>query len=324
MGKLTTTTTQPAALALIATTPQLLASIGVNFRPELPTGVDQGQWGRSYAAAIGQHPAEVLALAGQIIIASRSYQTFPQPAEIIGAILNAYGQLGVPMSPDAVRLQDLRQSSDRYVAGADGRRRFLSGLKLGVIKFHALAGHHGNQVLDEIDIAAVAHVELAILDVSREVDKLDEIAIGDLLRRIAARADELAAFETFGSAEAQCGGPVARHGDIEFKSKWVCLSQAFIEGLIARHPTLDHDGTAWFHLHEMFPEMRCDGYMSVWRSWSPKPRTYGRGMQADFERKFSEFVAAKAPQIERRAEERKQEAARRASWKAASPKALVA
>jgi hypothetical protein len=318
MGKLTTTATQRTDLALIATTPQLLASLGVNFRPDLPAGVDQGQWGRSYAAAIGQHPANVLERTQQIIIASRSYQTFPQPAEIIGAILNAYGQLGVPMSLDAVRLQDLRQSSDRYTAGADGRRRFLSGLKLGVIKFHALTGHQGNQVLDEIEIATVEHVEQAFIDVSRDVDKLDEIAIGDLIRRIANRSDAIAALATFGPVEAQCGGPIAEHGEIEFSSRWVALSQAFVGGLIAKHQALRFPSNVWHYSHGRPEPEPTDG--NAWERlqslfWQhcheANPRRYGRGLQADFEGRFIAAVAASIPDLER---ERADRIASRTAW----------
>jgi hypothetical protein len=317
MGKLTTT--KRADLAPIATTPHLLASLADHF--DLPS--DDANWKSTYAAAVGHHPPEVLALASQIIVATRQFTTFPQPAETIAAILNAYSKLGVPMSPDAIRLQDLRQSSDRYVAGADGRRRFLSGLKLGLVQFHALTGHHGNQVLNDVPIATVEAVERAVLDIGKAVANKDEIALGTAIDLVAQRADELAAVEQFDRVDAQCGGPVAELGEIEFRSRWVCLSQQFIIGVIARHPELrmqfdpfadyrtpirePSDLEAWRRLERLFREMASgtsDRYGQTARV-QPNPRTYGRGLQADFEKQFNVAVAEMIPDIKLSVERRK-------------------
>jgi hypothetical protein len=91
----------------------------------------------------------------------------------------------------------------------------------------------------------------------------------------------------------------------------VCLSQSFVEALIAEHPALrsppDHatdrtasDANAWHRLRAIFPNMPKDAYqLGQRRTWWPTPRTYGRGMQADFERQFSAFVAGMVPELER-------------------------
>jgi hypothetical protein len=191
MGKLTTTKRAELLPINPTTTPQLLATLCDHFAP--PASADR-QWRASYAEAVGQHPAAVLARAQQIIIATRQFTTFPQPAETIGATLTAYQRLGVPMSPDAIRLQAVRQPSE-YVAGKDGRQRFAANQELARIKFNRVTGKHGNQVLEAVSIATV---ERAVLEVSKAVATLDEIALGTVLDRIADEADKLAAFEAFG------------------------------------------------------------------------------------------------------------------------------
>lgn len=235
----------------------LLRSLAVIYRLDL-SGPSADALAAAYRDTIGEHPEDVVRRAGDILRATRTFPTFPTPAEIVGAILSAYEQLGVPMSPDAARLAELRQTSDRYVAGPDGRKRFLPGLTLGVLHFQKLTGHHGNGVLEAVPIATVEHVERAVREVS---DRKPDVAfqsggrkdatLGWLLSAVELRAFEVAAFERYGAADAQCGGPVAVYGvrdhsrpppdngeRLEFASRWVCLSQAVVDSVLDGHPML--------------------------------------------------------------------------------------
>lgn len=72
--------------------------------------------GDAYRDVIGQHSEEILARARRILLATRKFPTFPTPAEVADAILSAYENLGLPMSPDALRLNEDRMTSERYLA----------------------------------------------------------------------------------------------------------------------------------------------------------------------------------------------------------------
>ncbi len=111
---------------------------------------------------IGSHPREVLVAAFASI--KRTCRFWPTTAEIVDAILKAYGSTGSLMSPDGEILYRERQDAGRVIGGPDGRRRFVGDLKLASLGFGEwLTGHDGNRILDAIPGSLVEDVETAAL-----------------------------------------------------------------------------------------------------------------------------------------------------------------
>lgn len=247
--------TQPARHLEPATSiGSMLAALARVYRLELADNPEAKKaLASAYREVVGEHSEEILDTARQIILATRIYPTFPTPGEVCGAILSAYEKSGLPLSEDGKRLTELRSTSDRYVAGADGRKRFVAKLSLGLVGFHKLTGHDGNRILDAVDIATVDHVERTIDTVSknpklRPTEHSPDMALGDLRERLEATTFEVAAFDKFGPLAEQCGNDIATYEALDvdrrmpkrvaFSAKWIGASGCLVDELIAAYSAL--------------------------------------------------------------------------------------
>ena len=158
------------------TTRNMVKAAGTAFAAKAPTspGFDIKEWIDSVARDVGSHPTHVLQAAFALI--KRTCRFWPTTAEIVDAILKAYGSTGSLMSPDGELLYRERQDAGRFIGGPDGRRRFVGDLKLASLGFgELLTGHDGNRILDAIPEALVEDVETAAVNLA-EISRCETTA----------------------------------------------------------------------------------------------------------------------------------------------------
>lgn len=107
---------------------------------------------------IGTHPQEVLQAAFVAILQDRVYPTPPTPAEVLNSILNAYRDLGVPLSPDALGVVSRRRSDGRIEMTADGPR-FKHDVWFERCGRELLKGEHANLVWQKVPEAAASDID---------------------------------------------------------------------------------------------------------------------------------------------------------------------
>lgn len=153
----------PTAPGAVTPTPTraLLRAIGNEFRGKAPEGLDSRAWADGLEQRLGtDHPDAVLREAFELL--ADRLRFWPSRAEIVDAVLAAYGKLGVPFSPSATTLARDRADADRYTGGSDGRRRFVPDLRLASLGYgEHLTGRDGNRLLDLLPAATVEDVEAA-------------------------------------------------------------------------------------------------------------------------------------------------------------------
>lgn len=266
---------KPTATAVAArkSTAQTVALVASILPPKLAEGATTATWMQTMVDTIGEHPQEVLDEAHRVVLSTCSFA--PSPKEFVDAVLVAYGILKAPMSEDGKRhLAYRKRLGYRYVQSETGRQVFANDVRLATIAHVQIAGVHANMVLTQCADATVADVERAIVEAGKA--KWDKPRLNEVIDRISRECEIVVAHRIAGPPEGLIGGPVAvlpsGSHTFHFRSDFLCLDQAFVDGLGLR------------------PEAIIRAFFAVTQETTRRPDDYGPEWQARAER----LIASKA------------------------------